>query len=176
MTTLPMPLPLGVAAVRYVKAHPVFAALVADGLIGSETGASDPVEAAWLFRGLDDDGRPFRDPEGSGAACVTIMDRASWAGPNMHNTADFPMLQVLVYADSTRNTDGSTITRDATDRARHISNMLHPLFHDVGNQNHVWAGLYVVSSVGASGLSLRDIPATNGECVRAERTYNVVLG
>ncbi len=175
-----VPLNLATAAVRLIKADPYFESLVFESFIGSDydDGASpqDRLAAAWLFQGLNEEGRPFRDPEGSSRAAVVVSQRSEWSAPNQHNTLGFPRLQILVYSDSTRLEDGSAPVLDALDRGEVIMRFMHRLFHRPQNDVHYWDTLPIVSSLGGSLLDVRDVPGTQGATVRLERTYNVEFG
>ena len=171
---------LNTAAHKRLRAYPAFTRLVLEEVVGSDALASEAdllrLQKAWLFQGLDDNGNPFRDPEGSGACVIVLAEHSGWSGPNPHNTAEFPKLQMLVYADSTRNEDGSPAIRDAVQKCKHVFKMLHPCFHLPSNQeeDHLWSGMRVHSSLGDSPLTITDVPLTQNLTVRGERTYNII--
>jgi hypothetical protein len=163
------------AAYDLLHGHQPFQTLVTEGIIGVGMGEGAPSQP-WLFQGLDSEGRPRMDPEGTGKAVIVLQSWDSWSGGNNHNTAQFPVLQVLIYADSTRASDGSPVLQDAKDRAKTVYEVTDSLFHDAANRRHQWPGLYVVSSVRGGGPSMRTVPGTQDYTVRLETTYNLVTG
>lgn len=170
---------LTTAARRRLVAHPPFTALVLGGLIGTELSGSDYteteiLESAWVFQGLTDDGRPFRDVEGSGLCCVVLTSRTEWS-TNNHNTVRFPRLQVLIYADSSRDETGAHTDRDADIKCKDVAKAVDDCFHMLNTEDeHQWPGLYVVSCVRSQGLSIMDVPLTEGLTVRGEIIYDAM--
>ena len=163
------------AAVRRLRAHPAFIYLVEGGLIGTDAAEGDALEdkvaQSWLFQGLDNEGRPFRDPEGSGTCVIVLKEWSEWSS-TQHNTAQFPRLQMLVYADSTRKEDGSPEDRDATRKCKHVMKDLLPVFHIPGNDVHEWPGLYVFTSLRDGGRTIMEVPGTEALTVRGEQYFN----
>lgn len=155
------------AAWKRVAASAVLAELIADGFIGT-----DDDNTPWLFQGLDAEGRPFRDPEGSGKGVIVLMEN-TWAQRNRHNTWHFPELQVLIYMDSTRNADGSPVAPDARRKCKHAAKRIDKLFHLPGNTeaDQDWEGFRVHGSLSSSDLSLDDVPQTQAYTVRGTLRY-----
>jgi hypothetical protein len=152
-------------------------ALSAKGYLGNLVGrdaSGGAFSTGWVFAGFDDDGRPFRDVEGTGKAAIVMHDRNEWA-VNPHNTARFPVLMVVVYADSSRNPDGTMQYRDGMIRARMVNNVVNRTFHDAANVDHEWPlGVTVVSCVKADGTSFTDVPTAEG-VVRALTRFEVCM-
>ena len=182
---------LTTAAVRRLLATTAFA--VIEPLIGS-----DGPGGMWVFQGLDAEGRPFRDPEGSGKCALVLSSRSEWSGPNRHNTFEFPRLQVLIYADSTRNEDGSPAVRDAERKIKKIWRAIDTVFHLAGweGADLFWQdgllhpqpgetcppdhpiedhleGCWVHSSIRGNPVSVTDVPSTQALTLRAEMLYDV---
>lgn len=182
MSQAPLDLDLVTAAHTRLSEFAAFQELVEAGLIGTDADAAAPlaekVSKAWLFQGLDDEGRPFRDPEGSGTSVIVLSERREWAGPNPHNTAYFPALQMLVYTDSARGTEGEILTRDADRKCKHIFRRLDRCFHLPSNQpeDRSWPGMPVYSSLRGAGFELGDVPGTNAATVRGEVVYHTITG
>lgn len=155
------------AAWKRVAASEVFQNLVSEGWIGK-----DDDDTPWLFQGLDAEGRPFRDPEGSGKGVIVLMEN-TWAARNRHNTWRFPELTVLIYMDSSRNADGSSISPDARDKCKHVAKRIDRLFHLPGNTeaDQDWDGFRVHGSLSSSDLSLDDVPQTQALTVRGTMRY-----
>lgn len=191
-------LDLATAAVQRLRDYLPFQQLVADGVVGTDANDAAPlaekVEQAWLFQGLDRDGRPFRDPEGSGRCVVVLSERREWASANPHNTASFPALQMLIYADSSRLSDGAPWIRDADRKCKHVFKKLDPRFHNPSNQTEDRRWSYVEkivhpdgavealpskviqvhSSLRGSPFTIGDVPGTNEYTVRGEVSYNMI--
>jgi hypothetical protein len=161
-------------AVRRIVADPAFTALVGTD-IGRDPKVTDAWHGGWVFQGYADDGGLYRTVEGTGKAAVVLLGRDTWGGPNQHNTAEFPLLRIHVFADCSRNKDGSTAARDQDERCYRVWNVLRPLFHDAANHVEYWDDLRIVSSVVQQDLSLMDVPSGDG-LVRGSATVAVVLG
>lgn len=171
---------LATAAYQRLAAFPDFQDAVLSGFVGTDaasgaTGA-EKLASAWLFQGLDDEGRPYRDPEGTGTGVVVLSERNEWASPNRHNTASFPVLQMLIYMDSTRNEDGSPLIPDASTKAKTLAHHLDRCFHLAGwrESDLKWGSKSVHSSVRGNAADLRDVPGTQSMTVRMELRYNTV--
>ncbi len=168
------------AAVRRLRASDVFAELVDNGYIGTDAPDSadltTKIAQAWLFQGLDNDGRPYRDPEGSGTGAVVLSEREEWTAPNRHNTAYFPQLQMLIYMDCTRDAAGAPEEQDADRKVKHAFRLLDRVFHLTGNteEDQDWAGYRVHSSVRGSRFVIRDVPQSQSYTVRGEATYETL--
>jgi hypothetical protein len=167
------------AAVQRLRAYAPFQQLLAEGLIGTDADDTASAEVrlakAWLFQGLDNEGRPFRDPEGSGTSVIVLSERGEWATANAHNSAYFPSLQMLVYTDCSRDADGGVVMRDGDRKAKHIFRILDRCFHLPGNApvDRAWPGLMVHASVRGNPFTLTDVPGTETYTVRGEARYDV---
>lgn len=181
-------LDLVTAAIARLRGYAPFQQLVLDGLIGTDaTGPEESIAKAWLFQGLDNEGRPFRDPEGSGQSVIVLSERGEWASANSHNSAYFPILQMLVYTDCTRDADGAVLKRDADRKAKHIFRILDRCFHLVGERTDqpyavvvevfddvpVERRFFVASSLRGNPFTLTDVPGTEAYTVRGEARYDV---
>lgn len=161
---------LGTAAVRRLQNYLPFRDLVDAGKIGK-----DPDGTVWLFQGLDDQGRPFRDPEGSGTAVIVLSEYTQWAPMNETNNMYFPGLQMLIYADSTRNEDGSPAKRDAHNKAKQIYRALNPAFHRPGQDELDWhPEVAIHMSLQDGPFYLHEVPMTQSLTVRAEVNYKMI--
>jgi hypothetical protein len=186
-------LDLATAALRRLKASVALESV--EHLIGAEAA---PDGSLWIFQGLDAEGRPFRDPEGSGKCVLVLSARSEWSAPNRHNTFEFPRLQVLIYADSTRNEDGSPAIRDAEHKINKIRDVIDTVFHLAGwtEADTFWQddvlyplsgetcppdhptephleGAWVHSSVRSNPVSITDVPNTQSLTLRAEMLFDI---
>lgn len=128
----------------------------------------------WVFSGFDSEGNPFRNVEGTGLCAIVLLSRGQWA-TNRHNTARFPVLQVAVYADCSRDGAGNVAARDATLRCNVVAKLLRDTFHDASNGTHDWPnGLRVHSCVLQNDLSVTDVPKGDG-VVRGLMTFEVAV-
>lgn len=179
--TAPTRTELTVAAREYLIADPRFAAL-----LGTDVGtdvthgkayAEQTYADGWVLVGLGQDGRPVRDPSGTGTSAVSLdMYGAPWGPPNPHNTAEFPVLRVIVWSDPTRmdpTTGGGLFTvHDAEDRCMRVRKVIRDVFHDPLNVVHSWNGVPIISCLLGSELALRDVPPYDG-LVAGELRFNL---
>ena len=107
---------------------------------------------------------------------MVLSARSEWSAPNRHNTASFPLLQVLIYVDSSRGLDGTELTRDALVKAKHIARRIDRRFHLVANtlSGQQWGALRVHSSLRSGTRDIRDVPGTQSLTVRVEMKYETV--
>lgn len=169
------------AAYQRLTQHPEFLQLLRDGVVGTDALLSEPligvlVSQSWVFQGLNDEGAPYRDPEGSGRVVIVVSALSEWSGMNAHNTAKFPRLQVLVYADATRDDLGAVPHNDARQKAAHVVSRMDKIFHLPQNQeeDQRWGELRIHSSLRQGTISVRDVPKTQSQTVRAEITYQLI--
>lgn len=152
-------------------------ALTAAGLVGSVVGkdTTGVWASGWVFSDSGNNLAPSRDPLGTGKVAVVLSSRTSWSS-NMHNTARFPVLQVLVYADPTRQAGSvSRAAEDADLKAKAVARVVRKTFHDAANKDHIWPyALEVVSSVADGDVELTDIPGSD-YAVRGLQRFNLQL-
>lgn len=105
--------------------------------------AQDPDLTALLGRSKSWDTWIFSDKpvgvkvEGTQRCLIVITEPEPWTAPNAHNTLTFPKLYVDIWADPTRNSDGSVKVDDAKDKieviVKHVRRHLHTV--DMANSN-----------------------------------------
>jgi hypothetical protein len=169
---------LALAAIERIKADSVFQNLVLAGYVGTDAAAdatdAEKIAQAWVFHGVNDQGVPPRDAEGSGTSVISVDAKGDWAISNKYNTMGTPRLRLMVYADSTRHDDGSVAQEDSVLRCKHVFHRLDRLFHNPLNRydSQEWVdGFWVHASVASSILEVQEVPLTNSMVVRGERTY-----
>lgn len=144
-------------------------------LIGKDPNPGDPWFDGWVFSGSDNDNAPSRDVANTGLVACVVSQRDAWAS-NMHNTARFPILQVLTFADSSRIP--GTVQRAAEDadlKAKAVARVVRKTFHDAANADHAWPlELEVVSSVAQGDLSITDVPGSDFT-VRGQQRFEIQL-
>lgn len=89
---------LSLAARNYLAAQPDVIALL----------GGDTTWSTWIF---EDSPRVL--VENSGSVMIVVSEDGGWAGANEYNTARFPRLLIDIWADPTRNPDGSVRKKDA---------------------------------------------------------------
>lgn len=152
-------------------------ALQAEGLIGTLIGVDVAPETAftsgWVFVGAENDNRPSRDVTGTSMVACVVSSRSHWA-TNMHNTARFPVLQVLIFADSTRIPGTvSRASEDADLKVNRVAKVVRKTFHDAANRDHSWPlDVEVISSVLSTDLQLSDVPG-NDFVSRGQMLFNL---
>lgn len=132
-----------------------------DGIDGMPNG---PYSEAWVFPGLDNDGKPLRPVEGTNKCSIVVTDRDHW-GTNQHNTMIMPLLRVHIFADTIRDENGNPTGRFADLRCKALARVVDKAFHDPANITHVWnegmpEELSIIAAVRSSGggLNITDIP------------------
>lgn len=153
-------------------------ALTDAGLIGTVVGkdaTGGTWASGWVFSDSGNDLSPSRSIAATGKAAVVVSSRSAW-GSNNHNTARFPVLQILIYADPTRVPNSpSRAAEDADLKAKAIAKVVRKTFHDAANEDHNWPlGVQVISSVAAGDLELTDIPNSD-YAVRGIQRFNLQL-
>lgn len=147
---------LAVAAYRHLMASPIINELVSDGYLGS-----DSKYPAWVF--VDAEGDPHREVRDSGKCAIVLSHTGYWALQNIHNTAHFPVVRVLIYADSDRDpTTGIILKRNAADKCDYIYRKINPLFHDVGKQYTSFGSMRIHDIVAGSAFSITEMPDASG--------------
>lgn len=152
------------SVVLFFKQHPPLLALGKEGALGFDE------HGLWVFQG-DAGERPFRDPQGTGTSAVVISADDTW-GENQHNTAQFPILQVLIFSDATRQADNQPVRLDQRTKAWKIYEEIDNVLHDVANQRHDFFGTQVISTSRFSGPGIQPVPETAG-LVRLMVRYEV---
>lgn len=121
---------------------------------------SNAIWSTWIF--VDS---PNAMVENTQSCLVVISQNGSWANANDHNTARFPQLIVDVWADPTRNSDGSVKKPDAKNKVVRVFDQIDKYLHLVNKSNPdgssiVWGtaseianktGVRISDSVRASG-------------------------
>lgn len=151
-------------AYRYLVAQPEIISLAPQYL------GSDTQYPAWVFRAQDGD--PGRAVEGSGKCAIVLSANSFWAVQNMHNTAQFPVLRVVIYADNTRNAAGVALGRDAADRALHIYDAVNKILHDPGKDISRMGATRIHDIVAGGSFVLQEMPDSDG-CVFGIANYNI---
>lgn len=135
---------------------------------------SSPEWDTWIWRW-----RPYVSIEGTGECGVVLSVRGGWASPNRHNTAQFPRLQVEVYADVDRNTALNPSTRTAQEKAQEVCEAIDKVFHIPQGGEVKWGNgtddLRIVGSLRLNEPDIVDVPDGDG-MVRATVNYGVNLG
>lgn len=81
--------------------------------------------------------------ENSQTCLIVIAEDDGWANANDYNTARFPRLQIDIWADPTRNPDGSVQKRDAKLKIEAVYKAVDKYLHLVDNSlpggvHHKW--------------------------------------
>lgn len=131
-----------------------------DGVAGAPAG---PFTNGWIFVGTDNTGTPSRDVTNTGKVSVVLVSHTWWTS-NPHNTAEFPILRVLMFGDNTRIAGTtSKAAEDSELKVRKVAKVVRATFHDAANKDHSWPrGLTVVNSTADGGLQLEDVPGSDG--------------
>lgn len=67
--------------------------------------------------------------DGTGGLAIVVRRNGGWTNPDPINTAEFPLVEMLLYCDSVRDTAGEITTRDGEEGAwalfRAVDRRLH---------------------------------------------------
>lgn len=157
------------AARRELLADPGFLDLLASAIGGT---LADP----WVWQEYE-----YADVRGKGVASVLLVDAGVWSTMNTHNTQEFPVLGIEIYADTPRTSELAPARRTAQDLARDVFTPIRRVFHRPDPGNVLWGvaagpgALRVNRSVLNSGPTLVDVPDADGK-VRLSASFAVSLG
>jgi hypothetical protein len=89
------------------------------------------------------DSRPLGGPiEGSQLAQIVVSGTRPYTGANDHNTLRFPQINIDIWADPTRNVDGSVKVDDAKDKIEaifpHVDRVLHRVDRSQSGSVIIW--------------------------------------
>jgi hypothetical protein len=104
---------------------PQVVARVADGTIGGQGSAA--WSDGWIFADKPEANIEKR----SHRALIVLTSGGNWQSPNPHNTAQFPLLLLDIWASPTRNADGSPSMPDADLLIEDIFAEIRPYLHTV---------------------------------------------
>lgn len=80
--------------------------------------------------------------DGSGGRAIVVSRVGGWTSPNELNTQEFPKLRVELWADQSRNEDGTISVNDGESSAFAMFRVVDPLLHGVRDVR--WGDLFVV--------------------------------
>lgn len=119
-----------------------------------------------------------RTVRGTGRASMVLARRGGWAGPNRHNTIEFPKLQVEIYADDERD-GGLPVATTSESFAIDIWRYVDHIFHRPDSGGFYWGNadgsVRIVSSLRGTEPDIMDVPDGDG-VVRLLATYNIEFG
>ncbi len=167
---------LTLAVRNFVVQDPALQAL---DIMGKDTGA-DIVWPLWVWAD-----RPQRLIENTQKCGIVFSVGRPWTAPNGHNTMKFPTLVMDIWADPTRNSDGSVKKRDAEAKIEIVADVINKLLHNVNDAlptdapvwmgvrgiTRIWGtaseimnrtGYFVFSSKQASGPEFSDMANNDG--------------
>lgn len=160
------------AAVARFNGSTAATSLVQKGILGVDIGGTTS-GLKWVFTG-DQDDRPYRDPEGTGKCAVVFTVNGFW-GTNLHNTARFPVLTVLIYTDSARGTDGKPTVSNSKARGLEVADQIIKFFHDPGKTVNKWPNnVYVHSCLHVSGPNAQPVIDSDG-MTRISLSFNIEM-
>lgn len=81
--------------------------------------------------------------DGTGGYAVVVSRTGGWAVPDSVKTAEYPKVRLELWADPTRNDDGTIRQADGETKAFGLFRAVDPLIH--GERDARWGELVVVS-------------------------------
>lgn len=111
---------------------PEVQALVLAGTIGSDA----QWDTGWVF----DTFIPARVLDDKSETAVIVFSERTWMDPNAHNTAQFPLLVMDIWAAPLKDSQNSVVEYNADDIIEDVFKAIRPYFHTVnrsvpGTQN-----------------------------------------
>jgi hypothetical protein len=141
--------------------HAAYAKLSVEPSVTSVLGTSEtwPV---WLFRY-----QARVAMEGTGSVCAVLNQRGAWASPNPHNTEQFPVLQIEVFSDPTRDAnlnpeDDYTPEEKANEAFQAIDRVLHRPDGFDENWGDGMGVVRVTGSLRSGEPDISDVPEGDG--------------
>lgn len=87
-------------------------------------GRSEKWPDGWVF--VDD---IYARIEGTQRCAIVITEDGTWTTMNAHNTLRFPRVRVDIWADPTRNSDGSVRIKDAKFKIEDVAKIVDKVMH-----------------------------------------------
>jgi len=138
---------LSLAARNYSVQLPEVQALVSSGVIGSDTDWSD----GWIF----DSFIPNRFLDNKSEKACIVFTQGNWMEPNEHNTAQFPLLTMDIWAAPKKDSDNSVEEYNADDIIETVFDAIRPYFHLIHNGVPGNSSDAYISYLGQPGLTRR---------------------
>lgn len=159
---------LTIAARRYIAGIPGVTALLGPGTFISSLPLTQTY-STWIFRWA-----PYVDIENTGQACIVLSQSTGWTAPNSYNTMQFPVLQVEIMVDATRDNNLEPVTVIAQDRAIQIFKAIDPYLHLVDARGVYFDTLRIVESSRQSQPAPISVPGKDSMVNMIVR-YNITL-
>lgn len=157
------------AAMSHLKNYPPMLKAAEDGILGFDE------DGLWIFQGnAEENYKPYRDPQGTGLSAIVISNDDSWNSGSQFSSAQFPLLQVLIYSDATRGVDSTVLKKDQKTKAFYLYSLVDDLLHDTANEVHELFGMQIISTLRGFGPRIETVPDTAG-LVRCTVKYEVLL-
>jgi hypothetical protein len=129
----------------------------------------------WIFRGQDDQSKPYVNMEGTGQAALLLRQDGGWTTPNRHNTMSFPRLVVECYIDPERDAVGNEIGPDVMSRFQAIWTMVDRYLRNVDHSVVMWGDIRTLGCDRLDEWSVFALPDGGG--IRVSRAgFGVTLG
>lgn len=172
---------LTLAARNYLVQTPEIKALISSGKLGNGSAFKD----GWIFTG-----KPYATIEKYSYKSLIVVTETPWSAPNAHNTMEFPMINVDIWASPHRMADGTPIKDDADLLIEEVMQAMKPYLHTInlavpGNADldpelsylgkpgdpRIWGteneirdrtGVLILASQMLNGPVLRDVQDGNG--------------
>lgn len=156
------------SAVSYLKNYAPLLKAAKEGYMGFDD------HGLWVFQGnAQTSYEPYRNPHGTGTSAIVVSNDDSWSGGSEYSTAQFPLLQVLIYSDATRGADNTILKKDQNTKAWALYSIVDNVFHDIANQHKSLFGTTILRSV--RGMPRLDtVPGVEGT-VRLSVRYDMTL-
>lgn len=150
--------------VKYLRAQPQAVAAVSTYVIGGQPGPGIFGHSPWARI------------EGSSGTAVVISHEGGWAGPNLHNTLNFPRITVNVWADPMRdNGRNASNPGEVVQRAFATYRVVDKLLHRIAGPEVYFGTLRVIECLRLTEPVIYMVPDGDG-LVRCQNFYALTEG
>lgn len=134
---------------------------------------SDEIFPAWIFE--ETMAMSKEAFEGSSKCAIVITQDDGWTSPNEHNNMEFPLIDIFIYADPSRDFMNNVTFDDTSDKITTIRRALDKHLHRVDGLDVMWGDIRVLRSTRLNHQRLT--PITEGDGMRSGMvSYAVGIG
>ena len=105
---------------------------------------SDDVYPAWIFE--EKTYFTSRPLEGSQQCAIVVREDDAWTDSNEHNTMEFPLLDVFIYADPARDYMGNFDFDDTLQKIQDVREAMDKHMNWTYGRTRMWGNVRVLSS------------------------------
>lgn len=121
---------------------------------------SDDVFPAWIF-----EERLYistKALEGSGKCAIVVQQDDGWTSPNEYSTAEFPLVDIYIFADPSRDFMKNIVFDDTAQKIQDIRQALDKYMHLTTGETVMWGSVRVIASNRLNHQKITDVPEGDG--------------